>query len=57
MTDLFCRHDILKSLKARTVIRSLARQLLRLIPDLSMAMGFFNETTLALDFEELFSLI
>jgi hypothetical protein len=53
----FCRHDILESLKARTVIGSLARQLLRLIPDLSMAVGFVDETTLVLDFEELFSLL
>ncbi|KAH9205014.1 hypothetical protein DL95DRAFT_318379 [Leptodontidium sp. 2 PMI_412] len=53
----FCRHDILESLKARTVIGSLARQLLRPIPDLSVAAGFLDETTLALDFEELLSLL
>jgi ankyrin repeat protein/DNA replication protein DnaC len=53
----FCRHDILESLKARTVIGSLARQLLRLIPDLSIAAGFLDETTPALDFEGLFSLL
>jgi ankyrin repeat protein len=53
----FCRHDILESLKARTVIGSLARQLLRPIPDLSMAVEFLGETTSALDFEELFSLL
>jgi ankyrin repeat protein len=32
----FCRHDILESLKARTVIGSLARQLLSSMPDLSV---------------------
>jgi hypothetical protein len=53
----FCRHDILESLKARTVIGSLARQLLRPIPDLSMAAGFLDETTPALDFKGLFSLL
>ncbi|KAH6669833.1 hypothetical protein B0J14DRAFT_486435 [Halenospora varia] len=53
----FCRHDILESLKARTVIRSLARQLLRPIPDLHVAAEFLDETTSALDFEDLLSLL
>ncbi|OBT95296.2 hypothetical protein VE01_06606 [Pseudogymnoascus verrucosus] len=55
----FCRHDILESLKARTVIGSLARQLLRLIADLAIVARFIDKTTtdLALDFEEIFSLL
>jgi hypothetical protein len=57
VAHFFCRHDILESLKARTVIGSLARQLLRPIPDLSMAVGFLDETTPALGFEKLFSLL
>ncbi|KAJ6193133.1 NACHT domain protein [Bipolaris maydis] len=32
----FCKHDIPKSLQARTIIGSLARQLLRTVPDLSV---------------------
>lgn len=54
----FCRHDIPESLKARTVIGSLARQLLRPIADLATVAGFIDETTtLALDFETIFSLL
>ena len=53
----FCRHDIPESLKARTVIGSLARQLLRPIPDLAMVAEFLNETSPALDFERIFSLL
>ncbi|KAH8786195.1 hypothetical protein BGZ57DRAFT_789032, partial [Hyaloscypha finlandica] len=53
----FCRHDILESLKARTVIGSLVLQLLRPIPDLSMAAGPLGETTPTLDFEGLISLL
>ncbi|KAH8657186.1 hypothetical protein BGZ60DRAFT_383986, partial [Tricladium varicosporioides] len=53
----FCRHDILESLKAQTVIGSLARQLLRLIPDLSVAAEFLDENASALDFKKLLSLL
>ncbi|OBT79642.1 hypothetical protein VF21_01285 [Pseudogymnoascus sp. 05NY08] len=54
----FCQHDIPESLKARTVIGSLARQLLRPIPDLAVVAGFIDRTTtLALDFEIIFSLL
>ncbi|KIM96862.1 hypothetical protein OIDMADRAFT_68677, partial [Oidiodendron maius Zn] len=54
----FCRHDIPESLKARTIIGSLARQLLRPIADLTIATGFINETTtLALDFEKISHLL
>jgi ankyrin repeat domain-containing protein 50 len=53
----FCRHDSPESLKARTVIGSLARQLLRPIPDLTIAAELLDETSLALDFERIFSLL
>ena len=54
----FCRHDIRESLNARTIIGSLARQLLCSVPDLSIATGFLDRTsTSALDFSELFDLI
>ncbi|KAF2179093.1 hypothetical protein K469DRAFT_674764, partial [Zopfia rhizophila CBS 207.26] len=53
----FCRHDIPESLKARTVIGSLARQLLRPIPDLAIVAELLDETTSALDFETLISLL
>ncbi|OBT54916.1 hypothetical protein VE04_06568 [Pseudogymnoascus sp. 24MN13] len=54
----FCRYDILESLKARTVIGSLARQLLRPIADLATVAGFIDRTaTFALDFEMMFSLL
>ncbi|RYP15273.1 hypothetical protein DL767_010342 [Monosporascus sp. MG133] len=47
----FCRHDISESLKARTVICSLARQLLRPIPDLTMVEQLIDKTASVLDFE------
>lgn len=50
----FCRHDIPESLKARTVIGSLARQLLRPISGLA---EFIDGTAPALHGEELFSLL
>ena len=52
----FYRHDIPKSLKARTVISSLARQLLRPISDLLMVAELLK-TTSALDFKRIFYLI
>jgi hypothetical protein len=36
VTYFFCRHDIPESLKARTILGSLVRQLLQTAPDLSM---------------------
>lgn len=45
----FCKHDISESLKARTIIGSLARQLLRTTPDLNMAAHLCDKT--ALDIE------
>src|SRR5271170_2060402 len=53
----FCRHDIPESLKAQTVIGSLARQLLRPIPDLAIVAELLDETSPALDFERIFSLL
>ncbi|KAM3071951.1 hypothetical protein ACMFMF_007348 [Clarireedia jacksonii] len=52
----FCRHDILESLKARTVIGSLTRQLLSSIPDLSMV-GDILATSPTLDLEAISSLL
>jgi hypothetical protein len=53
----FCRHDIPESLRAGTVLGSLARQLLRLIPDLAMEADCLNETVPAQDFERIFRLL
>jgi ankyrin repeat protein len=53
----FCQHDIPESLRARTVLGSLARQLLRLIPDLAMEVECLNETVLVQDFERIFRLL
>ncbi|KAI9668478.1 MAG: hypothetical protein M1829_005356 [Trizodia sp. TS-e1964] len=53
----FCRYDIPKSLKARTVIGSLAHQLLRTIPNLAISSGLFDETSPDLDLEEIIGLL
>ncbi|KAF2179739.1 hypothetical protein K469DRAFT_741530 [Zopfia rhizophila CBS 207.26] len=53
----FCRHDIPESLKARTVIGSLARQLLLPIPDLTMVAPLLDKTTSTPDSETLISLL
>lgn len=53
----FCRHDIPESLNAQTVIGSLARQMLRTIPDLDIVAGLCDTTGSAPDFEEIFSLL
>ncbi|KAI9763674.1 MAG: hypothetical protein M1839_006322, partial [Geoglossum umbratile] len=53
----FCQHDIPESLKARTIFGSLARQLLRPIPDLAMVAEILDKTTSALDFERIFTLL
>ncbi|KAH0551075.1 hypothetical protein GP486_007577, partial [Trichoglossum hirsutum] len=53
----FCRYDIPESLKARTIFGSLARQILRPIPDLAMVAEILDETTSALDFERIFTLL
>ena len=53
----FCRYDVPESLKARTVVGSLARQLLLPISDLSMMVELLDETSLALDLERIFILL
>ncbi|ERF72836.1 hypothetical protein EPUS_04271 [Endocarpon pusillum Z07020] len=53
----FCRHDVSESLKARTVLGSLARQLLLSVPDLTMVVELLGETSPALDFDGLFRLL
>jgi ankyrin repeat domain-containing protein 50 len=53
----FYRHDVPESLKARTVIGSLARQLLLPIPDLTMMVEYLDETSPALNFERIFILM
>ncbi|OCK98035.1 uncharacterized protein K441DRAFT_480905, partial [Cenococcum geophilum 1.58] len=53
----FCRHDIPKSLKARTIFGSLARQLLRPILDLTMVAELLDETVVALDLERVSALL
>ena len=51
----FCKHDIAESLKARTIIGSLARQLLRTTPDLAEAAQLCDET--ALDVETIINML
>ncbi|KFY22245.1 hypothetical protein V493_06729 [Pseudogymnoascus sp. VKM F-4281 (FW-2241)] len=54
----FCRYDISESLKAETIIGSLARQLLEPIADLASLAVFVEKTTvLALDFDSIFSIL
>ncbi|KAH8728455.1 hypothetical protein GQ44DRAFT_675817, partial [Phaeosphaeriaceae sp. PMI808] len=53
----FCRHDIPESLKARTVLGSLARQLLRPIPDLAMVAEVCDETSSTEDTEKVLDLL
>ncbi|KAL9074784.1 MAG: hypothetical protein Q9157_004274 [Trypethelium eluteriae] len=53
----FCRHDIKESLKAQTVIGSLARQLLRHISDLGEVAEYLDENLPSLDVENLFDLL
>lgn len=57
VTYFFSRHDIPESLNARTVIGSLARQLLLPIADLTMAAEVIDETASAPDFEKILSLL
>ncbi|KAI1117131.1 hypothetical protein F5Y14DRAFT_439576 [Nemania sp. NC0429] len=53
----FCRHDIPESLNAQTVIGSLARQMLRTIPDLAIVEELCDTTSSAPDFEKILSLL
>ncbi|KAF2793318.1 hypothetical protein K505DRAFT_277134, partial [Melanomma pulvis-pyrius CBS 109.77] len=53
----FCRHDNSESLKGQTVIGSLARQLLRTMPDLAMVAELCDETNSSPDFDEILELL
>ncbi|KAI9861740.1 MAG: hypothetical protein M1813_005089 [Trichoglossum hirsutum] len=53
----FCQHDIPQSLKAQTIFGSLARQLLRPIPDLAIVAEILDETISVLDFERMSTLL
>ena len=53
----FCRHDSPESLQPRTIIGSLARQLLLSIPDLASSKELPDEITSNLDLEGVFSLL
>lgn len=53
----FCRHDVATSLSTKTVIRSLVRQLLNFIPDLTEAASVLNDTILDPDFETVLNLL
>ncbi|KAH7125030.1 hypothetical protein B0J13DRAFT_414320, partial [Dactylonectria estremocensis] len=53
----FCCHEISESLKARTVFGSLARQLLRPIPDLIMIEELVDMTTSVVDSERILSML
>ncbi len=53
----FCRHDVPESLKARTIIGSLAQQLLRRIPDLTIIEESVDETSAHLDHESIIDLL
>lgn len=56
-TYFFCRHDVAKSLKARTVIGSLIRQILSGIQDLTSVAEALNQRTELNEFENLTSLL
>jgi Cdc6-like AAA superfamily ATPase len=53
----FCRYNIPESLKARTILGSLARQLLRTIPDLAMVVDICEETCSTENTERILELI
>ncbi len=53
----FCRYDSSESLNPRTVIGSLARQLLRRISDLTTVQDLVEKTTLVLDSEEILCIL
>ncbi|KAF4630078.1 hypothetical protein G7Y89_g8066 [Cudoniella acicularis] len=57
MGYFFCRHDIADSLKALTVIGSLARQLLRSLPDLSTGLDILRYLSPNIDIETIFRLL
>ena len=57
VTYFFCRHDVEESLKARTVLGSLVRQLLRPVADVSPAQLEIDSITVTLDIEGMLKLL
>jgi hypothetical protein len=57
VTYFFCRHDDQKSLEARTILGSLARQLLVSVPDLALVKNLPDEGTSHLDIEDICKLL
>ena len=57
VTYFFCRYDLPKSLIARTVIGSLARQLLVTIPDLANNIKSLDVTNITLDIDDILDLL
>jgi ankyrin repeat protein len=53
----FCRHDISESLKSRTVIGSLARQLLQPMTDFTAAAGYLDQSAKPDPFERIIDLV
>ncbi|KAF2022730.1 hypothetical protein EK21DRAFT_12957, partial [Setomelanomma holmii] len=53
----FCKHDILESLQARTIIGSLARQLLRTVTDLSIPAKSCEDTQTTGDTEQVLEML
>ncbi|XPS81919.1 hypothetical protein M3J07_013877 [Ascochyta lentis] len=53
----FCRHDVPESLQARTIVGSLARQLLRAIPDLAVLAKSCEYTHTTVDAEKVLELL
>ncbi|KAJ5888954.1 hypothetical protein N7495_008995 [Penicillium taxi] len=53
----FCQHDLLESLKAETIIKSLARQLLHILDDLSKADDILDGTSPYYDSETILCLL
>lgn len=57
VTYFFCRHDVPESLMARTIIGSLARQLMCTVPDLSVVSESMEEARFTGDVEEVLKLL
>lgn len=56
-TYFFCRWDIPDSLKARTILGSLKRQLLSTVPDLAETMGACDENALIRDVDAVLGIL
>jgi ankyrin repeat protein/Cdc6-like AAA superfamily ATPase len=53
----FCRHDVAESLKARTILGSLARQLLRTVSDLDALLEICGETHTTGDVDKILEML